>query len=114
MARLDLSNRSDGIYAIVRTDVKRDSTDCGAEHSEAYSDFMYHTAELQKHVRVNVKSYCASSVYFMSKEVPLTDSTRYVYVFIRRGANVPKIIDGVDTWPSLKVQAEKYFGNAKH
>jgi hypothetical protein len=80
---------------------------------EAYSDFLHHTRELQKRVRVPVKLFISSSIVFASHELILADSQSFVYVFVRKGGEFPKVIQGVDSWTSLKEQADRYFKQKK-
>jgi len=107
--KLCITNESDQIYAVVNHNIVDSLNNVQEKYIESYSDFIFHSNKLKDNVNAPVKIYISDIVFFEEKEIDIATNSQFNYIIIKKGNVEPLILNGIDTWVSLKNQIDRYF-----
>ena len=109
---LKLDNRKNQIFAIINPDIYKDTLSKDDENDELLSDFIYYTRKLSHNVIYPVKIFTCKNIFF-NKKLLKNPSNSVYYIVIRKGDKQVKVLEGVDTWESLKEEIDKIYSSKR-
>ncbi len=105
---LRIDNSKNRILAIIDPEIYKDSSSNKDEDDELLSDFIYYTKDLAKNISYPVDIFACKNIFLDDTKIQIQSSS-VCYIIIKKDSRKVNIIEGVDTWESLKKKIKKIY-----